>query len=42
MTPEAFGVSHMHVINATNAVFEFINSHTGEIVDQFPITRIRT
>ena len=41
MLPEYFGVSHMNVINATHATFNFINSHSGEIVDHFPITRNR-
>lgn len=41
MLPQYLGVSNLHVYNATNAYFEFINSHSGQVIDAFPISRVR-
>ena len=41
MTTASLGVSHLQVVNATHAYFEFLESQNGTVVDQFWISRTR-
>ena len=42
MLPAFFGLSNLHVANATHAHFQFINARSAEVVDDFWITKTRT
>ena len=42
MTPAYLGVSHMHVINATHATYQFINTQNDTLIDEILITRLRS
>ncbi len=41
MLPDFMGLSNVHVTNATHAHFQFINSNSREVIDDFWISKTR-